>query len=1473
MYREFFGLKTSPFNNTPDPRFFFNTPEHEEALASLLYAVEQRKGFVLVTGEVGSGKTLLSRILLNRLGFHVRTAVITNTRLTRIELLRSICREFELETDGCETAADLGHVLEAFLLEQYARDRLAVVILDEAQNLPTDSLEELRMLGNLEADDAKLLQVLILGQPELRTTLQQPAMQQTLQRVFSSFHIRALDRKLTEGYIAHRLRVAGLPADRTILDAEAIDAVFEYSGGIPRLINQICDNAMLAAYGESKETISAELIRETVDQTMPSKNAETPAQPDEPDPQQASLLRCVTDRLANLESSLEAIKQQGEFLRANRQGESRGDELHAERLRDLTDRIEAFETALDEVKQQKQALDSKKRDVEQDVEEARQIQQNAARMLRDVSQTAQDAERHMKDMLARAQRTAQSVEERAKNNAELGKRQSAILQEQTKSLLQEVEAFTHNQEARVAQVVSQSRSEISAVRKLREQGVELFKKMTDSQQMFEQRIRQAIEDAGAVARRLESQATNFLGDARKQTTTLEDRLRSLLKDIREKGEASQQRAAELLAQQRADIETARQNIDAFTATMSDRSAQLERESTKTVAVLKDQATSIVEQIEGIRDHTETRAKEVDASLTDFVQDMRGRIESSHETITSIVASAENEVQSACEALKSAREQILSDAEDSRWHANEMLDQTRDLLSQTRKQCATLVVRLQNEVSRQTQKAEQIWQASVREGSATLDELNTRLDEARRRSDQARADLEGLVLSATDELSKARGALDSNLNVHKAEIAKLSKDALAIKREFQHRFEEARAALEKVLQQHRDQTFARIAKMSLETNERISRVSGGADQRAEQLKAEIQTLLEKHRDDSIASVNSITALAQQRLSEAEAEARQRVEGLQGELAAASQTAEQICTGLAESVQAVQLDAADCRERLDEALRTVREEMTQLADSSRATLDETRAQVEALSTQAGGTTEKMRAEIDALKAAARSQIEQTARTFEESLTEAQARTEAISAESEARAADLAQRMNETWQKACQAIDRTDKATGLIRQQGQRSLTEVRACLAQMNERSELLRRDLARMGDDIRESAKTTALQLQRTGERVTEQIETLRQSAHKDAAANHKRLAELRQQVEQSAEQMRQNAGKLLDQVQKGAGALRQHADELLAQAQSGSEKLNESAASMLIQAQTSSERFREQAEDLLHRAEATANEIRSDVQDLRSQVVGEAEQVRQQIVAAKHDIAAGRQESADLINTAAETQRSARAKADELLKRAEAVQAQSEALMSMPKHLVDEAKRQAEALAEMSKKISTVVKQLSTAGTSAEHNKAALEKAGADADQKIDLLRRHTERVGQLVGIIRQLYGTMDARIARLRGRLSKADDLFRAMPQEIERLRAAFEDEGLDRAAAPAETLAPADAPPPGRHPAAGPTANRQTTAPGAQGHSKSTVSLGEIVKRNQKLNQWLQDVIGKETQEERSAPPTARRPSTPQPAQEQEA
>jgi len=304
MYCSHFGLHRPPFNNTPDPTFYFSTPEHEEALATLQYAVFQRKGFVLITGEVGAGKTLIGRMFLRQVDRSAAAAVISHTNLNGRQLLAAICSEFELQTPPDATNLQLTDRLQDFLLEQFAQDRFAVVLVDEAQNLPDESFEELRMLGNLEADDAKLLQICILGQPELRDRLRGSKLRQIDQRLFRRFHLPSLSRQNTRAYILHRLKVAGC-ARQDLFSDGAIDRIYAASQGIPRLINKICDNALLTAYAASADQVTEAMVDQSVENEMlPAGGESEKVLPDDPAASQTGQPLALTEPATTVTASL-----------------------------------------------------------------------------------------------------------------------------------------------------------------------------------------------------------------------------------------------------------------------------------------------------------------------------------------------------------------------------------------------------------------------------------------------------------------------------------------------------------------------------------------------------------------------------------------------------------------------------------------------------------------------------------------------------------------------------------------------------------------------------------------------------------------------------------------------------------------------------------------------------------------------------------------------------------------------------------------------------------------------------------------------------------------------------------------------------------------------------------------------------------------------------------------------------------------
>jgi len=263
MYMRFFGLKQQPFSLAPDPRYLYMSKRHREALAHLLYGVGGGGGFVLLSGEIGAGKTTVCRCFLEQIPKRCNVAYIFNPKLTVMELLKTVCDEFHIPppaVDGpAPTVKTYVDALNGFLLETHAVGQNNVLIIDEAQMLSADVLEQLRLLTNLETNERKLLQIVLIGQPELRTMLERPELEQLAQRVIARFHLNALSIKETEHYIRHRLSVAGMT--RAIpFDHKALQRIHELTRGVPRRINLLCDRVMLGAYAHGRHSIDIPMI-------------------------------------------------------------------------------------------------------------------------------------------------------------------------------------------------------------------------------------------------------------------------------------------------------------------------------------------------------------------------------------------------------------------------------------------------------------------------------------------------------------------------------------------------------------------------------------------------------------------------------------------------------------------------------------------------------------------------------------------------------------------------------------------------------------------------------------------------------------------------------------------------------------------------------------------------------------------------------------------------------------------------------------------------------------------------------------------------------------------------------------------------------------------------------------------------------------------------------------------------------------
>ncbi len=277
MYETYYGLSEKPFNLTPDPRYLFLSEKHREAFAHLLFGIKNRSGFVMVTGEIGTGKTTICRTLLGQLDDDVCLAFIFNPILNSIELLKKILREFGATPTGTNVL-ELTEELNAFLLEAAAEGKNCVLVVDEAQNLTPPVLEQIRLLSNLETEREKLIQIILIGQPELGELLSLRELRQLNQRITARYHLKALDETETAQYVAHRMHVAG-GRKKPLFDKRAIKLIYKYSGGTPRVINSLCDRSLLIGYTKEKTELDGSVVQQALEEIRGEKFAATQGQP------------------------------------------------------------------------------------------------------------------------------------------------------------------------------------------------------------------------------------------------------------------------------------------------------------------------------------------------------------------------------------------------------------------------------------------------------------------------------------------------------------------------------------------------------------------------------------------------------------------------------------------------------------------------------------------------------------------------------------------------------------------------------------------------------------------------------------------------------------------------------------------------------------------------------------------------------------------------------------------------------------------------------------------------------------------------------------------------------------------------------------------------------------------------------------------------------------------------------------------
>jgi general secretion pathway protein A len=262
VYLDYYGLTEAPFDITPNPRFLFYSAKHREAYNHLLYGLRERKGFIQLTGEVGAGKTTLCRAMLEQLDDQFSTALILNPIMTAQELVKAVANEYGLPVNGLDRLETVA-VINQFLLQQVERGKETVLIIDEAQDLTDELLEQVRLLSNLETDNRKLLQIILLGQPELRDRLNNPRLRQLRQRITVRYHLMPLSRYEVNQYVQHRLHVSG-GNGTPFFTRPALWRVYHYTQGIPRLVNAVCDKALLAGFVQQEERIDYRLVNRAI---------------------------------------------------------------------------------------------------------------------------------------------------------------------------------------------------------------------------------------------------------------------------------------------------------------------------------------------------------------------------------------------------------------------------------------------------------------------------------------------------------------------------------------------------------------------------------------------------------------------------------------------------------------------------------------------------------------------------------------------------------------------------------------------------------------------------------------------------------------------------------------------------------------------------------------------------------------------------------------------------------------------------------------------------------------------------------------------------------------------------------------------------------------------------------------------------------------------------------------------------------
>lgn len=1264
MYCKHFDLTLAPFSSTPDPRFFFETPDHEEALASLQFVAQERKGFAMLTGEVGTGKTLVSRMVLSRLPAGARTAVITHSRIGGPELLAAICDEFEIQVEANAPVTVLMHQLERYLLEQYARDRLALVVLDEAQNLPADALEQLRMLGNLEAEDAKLLQVLILGQPELLHLLAAPGMRQLRQRIYRTYHLHGLSAEQTAVYIQHRLNVAGA-ADRRIFSDEALQSVHKHSNGLPRLVNQICDNAMLTAYSQNLATINASIIREVANH-IPACHE----QAIKPEPARSGAAASPTmarEGTASIPAAIPAAiipPPPVEPVIASEGVRYRMADIEAF-VKHLSERQSAADKRLEDVATRARSASEERSAAEAFLDQAKTLREQAAHLVQDAATCAQVTQGQIAEIMETARRDTDAMRGQVAELLTDLRARADHLGKQSMDMTAVTEEVESSLTRRAAALAERQSSDAAALRRDLERLAEsIERRWAESQQRQEERMSRLCAELNDVRSRFDAVPTHGTG----RSHALSGELEKLLDSARVRIDQAQSEFLRTQDSARQELQTAiaslaelrdntREESAAWRDQMRDwttraetllvevreqaRAAMLDLSAQRAMVVAQtgtrgdiaqQQVGRVAEELARMVNESRQHAQRIRGELDRAVQAADARVADTQAAL-SAPASTHQQTEAMLREIDRRGETIgktlTESATQHQQETRRMHAEIVEALSSGREQLAGLVADAQRELMRARAEARteiQSLRADVTLGAgaptsaiesrmaAITQAAKTELIEVESRADELRRGMADMVKEAARRVDTARRELDAHMSEHAAHVrefregvesdmASSGREATVLIERAQSDVRAAAAMLDRLLERTQDitSTLQQTQTRGEETRHNLAEEMETVRRRMETTREELDRLLTAAREETAASKGTLQS-AQTEI----VQVHRRI----------AEARDQVAATQAALSQCIDSHAARVGQLQSEATATVAE-----AETARQRLDtlvhsgiELRDALVEISDQAPQRVETARRDFDAVMQSHAEQMDELRSTTSADLSAAQ-REAALSIE----------RAQTEGRAAAEAIDRVltraDSVMDELRQQIARAMasTEERiksatatadAVSERLEQRVQAAQHEAHLIRDQVDAERARLAAQVRAMEEssgaavaRTAEAVEALSTRAEQTVSNLRIEIDAMRQQMESAASQVGDNLGQVVGRAAEQADQLRTDVERVHADLAERTTAMQDQAAKVLARAEAAVKSAGEQSRGIHAQLRATLSDMTERGTALREQIL------------------------------------------------------------------------------------------------------------------------------------------------------------------------------------------------------------------------------------------------------------------------------